>query len=311
MSKADFDAIYTAADPRPYYRTLGRYDYQIPQHAGDVFSQLARAIAPHGQPRVADLCCSYGVNATTLNHDVDFDTVLARYRDPGLDDLDRDELVARDRDWFGARRVTDPVWICGIDSSSPAISYAVDAGLIDAGYAEDLESATPSAALATDLAAVDLITVSGGIGYITDATIGQVFEHTDTPRLAALCLRWIEFAPIADAAAGFGLVTERVDEATFPQRQFASEDERAHVSSELAGLGIDDGGREADGYHHTDLYVLRPEPEARAQPLGTLIDPQGAIDEYGNAIVASDDIDVSVFTDGAHLPNGSSGLSGR
>lgn len=301
MAKADFDEIYTAPDPRRYYRTLGEYDYQIPAHSGAVFGQLADAFAAGPNPRVVDLCCSYGVNATVLKHDLEFDEIVGRYSDPSVDDLESAELLALDQEWYATHQQDDPARVSGVDSSAPAIFYATTAGLLDAGFAEDLEMSDPSPALAHELRDADLITVSGGIGYITDRTIDRVLGCARTPRLAVLCLRWVDFAPIVDAGAAHGLVTERLDEATFPQRRFADTDERLHVQHELDRLGIGQKGREADGYHHTDLYVLRPEHEVQTRPLDALVEPVGAIDEAGNGRSQTDEVDVSVFTSGQDL----------
>ncbi len=301
MTKANFDAIYTSPDPRQYYRTLGSYDYQIPAHGSNVFGQLARAFSDDRSPRIVDLCCSYGVNATVLNHDLEFEEIISHYCDISIEDLDRSELLALDQDWYPSHRTEDPLTICGVDSAQPAISYALEAGLIDTGYAEDLETNDPSPALAEELRDADLITVSGGIGYITERTIDRVLTMAHPPRLAALCLRWVDFAPIVDIAAAHGLVTERLDEATFPQRRFANDQERRHVRAELDRLGIDPQGREADGYHHTDLYILRPKDEVLERPLETVLTPSGAINETGTEISDPDTLDVSVFTGGDSL----------
>jgi hypothetical protein len=285
MAKADFDDIYTARDPRRYFRTLSSYDYQIPAHSGAVFGRLALELADGPCPRIVDLCCSYGINATVLKHDLEFDAIVDHYNDPAVEDLDRDELLALDRDWYARNRLPGPTRICGVDCSEAAIAYAVEAGIVDAGYAEDLEVEDPSPGLTEELRDADLITVSGGIGYITAKTIDRVLGAARTPRLAVLCLRWIDFGPIVDAAAARGLVTERLDDATFPQRRFTDETERRHVHAELDRMGIDASGREADGYHHTDLYLLRPEHEVRDRPLQRVLGRRG-----------DSDADVSVFT---------------
>lgn len=301
MAKADFDEIYTSTDPRRYYRTLGSYGYQIPRHSGAVFGQLARALADGGSPRIVDLCCSYGVNAAVLKHDLDFDEIVDHYCDPSLDGLGRDDLLGLDRDWYGSHRRVEPIRVSGVDNSQPAISYASESTLIDAGYAEDLEEGDPSPGLVAELNEADLITVSGGIGYITENTIDRVLSNAPRPRLAALCLRWVDFGPIVDVGAEHGLVTERLDEATFRQRRFASDEERSHVEAELDRLGIDAMSRESDGYHHTDLYVLRPEAEVRARPLDTMLEPSGAVDASGAGLSDTDTPGVSTFTTSGSL----------
>lgn len=298
MPKADFDHIYTASDPRQYYEALGSHDYQIPAHAAHVFEQLAHSCSNGSTPRIVDLCCSYGINESVLRHDLSFAQVMEHYRDEALDEFDTEQMKSIDKEFFGSNRRDEPIHVTGVDSSAEAIEYAVETGLLDEGYAVDLETCEPSEALAGAIAAADLVVVSGGIGYITERTIGRVLDQMTTPRLAALSLRWVDFAPIVDAAAERGLVTERLDDATFPQRKFATDDERAHVESELDEFGIDPEGREADGYHHTDLWFLRRPEEAAEQPLDQLLD-------VGDDAVLLDgdpgETEVSVFEQGTDL----------
>lgn len=283
MAKADFDHIYTAPDPRAYFDTLGGLDYQIPGHGVAIFDRLANQIAEQrdlDRVHIVDLCCSYGVNGAMLKHDVTFPEMRKHYADDGCEGLERDELVARDRRWFGQRQLDKPRAVFGLDTSSAAIDYAVDAGFIDDGAAEDLEADPPSADLVQWLKDADLVTVTGGIGYITERTIGQVLDACGSPPwLAAMCLRWIDFTPIAEVGAKHGLITERLDGVTFPQRRFFDSDEQDYVLAELERQGIDPTGREADGYHHADLYLLRPEPDVAAVALDDLIGTVHTVDQ--------------------------------
>lgn len=302
MAKANFDGIYVAADPRPYFRALCQLDYQIPAHGGSVFRRLARALNGGDRPHVADVCCSYGVNAAVLKYDVSFDDVVAHYCDPALDDLDLDALIDVDLEWFGARVSGPGFEVIGIDNSAQAIGYALEVGLLDGGFAENLEDGPVSAELGVRVAQADLITVTGGIGYVTETTIGRLFERSDHPRLAAFSLRWVDFAPIVDVGAEHGLVTERLDEATFPQRQIADEAEWQHVRARLQELLINPHARETDGYHHTDLYVMRPASEVAERPLKDLLGPiSGAINEQGEELPELTNTQVSVFKSGAEL----------
>lgn len=303
MAKEIFDDIYTAPDPRSYYTTLGELDYQIPSHGSRVFSELASEYSGREQARIVDLCCSYGINAALMNHDVEFADVFARYDDPDFEELQPVEVLTADREWFRERRCDTPVHVCGVDSSEPAITYAVEAGLLEAGFAVDLESEEAAPALRDELRDADFLAVSGGIGYITATTIDKVLTEMDTPRLAALSLRWVDFATIVDVGAAHGLVTERLDEATFPQRRFSGDVERSFVDRELAGMCIDPSGRESEGYHHADLYVLRPEAEVARQPLADLVAPAvvGAVGPTGQPIGHDDTVATSLFRCGSEL----------
>jgi hypothetical protein len=107
MSKANFDHIYTAPDPRPYFQTLDGLDYQIPAHGASLFSAVAEHVAEvrdRDTVRIADLCCSYGINAAVMKHEPTFDEIVAHYTTDDCQALDRDDLLARDRAFFEERR---------------------------------------------------------------------------------------------------------------------------------------------------------------------------------------------------------------
>jgi hypothetical protein len=275
VSKADFTSIYSAPDPRAYYATLAELDYQIPDHGGRLFSQLADHLATEREldcVRVADLCCSYGVNAAVMKHGLSFAELADHYTSDKVAELDADTLVEFDREWYAANSAPLEMSVIGLDVSQPAVDYATEVGLLDAGAAEDLETADPSPRLAAELADVDLVTVTGGIGYITESTIGRVLEATpDHTWVAALSLRWIDFEPVAAEAERHGLVVERLEGETFPQRRFADEIERQHALEQLARFDEQITPGEAAGYHEAALYLLRP-PSDAAVPVDSLVD---------------------------------------
>lgn len=277
MAKANFDHIYTAPDPRPYFRTLSELDYQIPAHGTSVFGPIADQIATvrdRDTSRIADLCCSYGINGAVLKHDVTYAELVDHYTTDDCSTLDRSELLDRDQRFFRERREAGAPEVVGIDVSSEAVDYAVAAGFLDGGAAEDLEVSDPSPALAELLEQIDLVTVTGGIGYITERTISRVLDAApSTPWLAALCLRWVDFDPIAELAEQRDMVVHRLDDVTFPQRRFIDTDEQEYVLRELDARGIDSMGREADGYHHAELYLAHPSDEQCPVPLPELIIP--------------------------------------
>lgn len=277
--KVSFDDLYDQPDPRAYFRTLATLDYQIPEHARSLFSFLARTLrARAGADRfgVLDLCCSYGVNATLLNHDLTLADLYARYRDPELDALSSDELAASDRWFYAHHRRPDTLPVVGLDAAENAIDYALRAGLLDAASTENLEQDSPSDELKGHLADIGLITVTGGIGYITEATFEQILGSAtgaQPPWLAAFSLRWVDMAPIGAVLERYGLRLEVLRGRTFRQRRFASHDEREHALGQLRQLGLDPEGVETDGYHHTALYVARPPDAARAVPLDVMLEP--------------------------------------
>jgi hypothetical protein len=173
--KVSFDDIYDQPDPRAYFRTLAALEYRIPELARGPFAHLARTLRGGSERcRVLDLCCSYGINAALLNHDVTLDELYARYRAAELDALPSDELVAADRHFYARRRRRDAVPVVGLDAAAKAVGYALGAGLLEAGSSENLEEADPSDDLRGRLAGVRLITVTGGIGYVTERTFAHL-----------------------------------------------------------------------------------------------------------------------------------------
>lgn len=224
-AKADFGDIYDRPDPRAYYRELSALDYEVPRHGQHIFRRVLAALRPEGAT-VVDLCCSYGVNAALLKCDLDLAELYDRYAGEQAAALSRDELVAADRRFYAERRRTDPPHVVGVDVAGPAVEYAVEVGLLDVGVAEDLEIGDPSPQLTRAVAGADLITVTGGVGYITERTFEGVLDGTSPDRrpwVAALCLRTVSYAPVAELLADKGLVTERLEGRTFPQRRFADD----------------------------------------------------------------------------------------
>jgi hypothetical protein len=284
--KQDFGDIYDAPDPRAYWRRLAPLDYRIPQRAQEVYAQLleARGGVPAqdtedaenagGQLTVTDLCCSYGTTAALLTCTCTLDDLWERYCSTELDGMSDDERITRDAQFYAERRRPAPPRVIGVDTAANAVSYALRTGLLDGGRSENLEEAEPSPQLQRLLADTDIVTVTGGVGYIGPRTFDRVLSHIEADRapwVAAFVLRWIDYGTIADALAHHGLVTEQLTTRTFPQRRFTDAGERDHVLSTLAEMGIDPQGRESHGEHHASFYLSRPPADVAANPVDTWI----------------------------------------
>lgn len=265
---ATFGDVYEQPDPRPYVRAVADLDYQTPEHARGVFSLLARSVVGgrDGRPRgVLDLCCSYGITAALLNHELTLADLYRRYRSTDLDAAPHDRRVAADRAYYAAHRRPEAVPTVGLDVAAPAVAYALATGLLDAGVCADLERHDPSAALADLLADVGLVTVTGGLSFITGVTFDRVLGAAagdDPPWIAMFTLRSVDVGPIGAVADRHGLVLEQVPGRTFRQRRFAHADERRVALERVRRVGLDPDGIETDGYHHTVLHVARPRREA-------------------------------------------------
>jgi len=271
--KACFDDIYERPDPGDYYRTLGEFGYQIPHHAQQVFRTLLAIRRAEGcQPNVVDLCCSYGINAALLRHDLTLADMYRHYRAPDRDPAGGKDTVASDLTFFGAHRLPDPPRVTGLDVAAPAVGYALRSRLLDAGFAENLEVRSPTPALRAAVAEACLITVTGGVGYITERTFHQLLDGlAKPPWIAAFVLRGIDYQPIADTLATHGLVTEMLEPDTFPQRRFADETESSSTLESLERAGISAAGKEATGYYHTNLFLSRPARETSERPVEQLL----------------------------------------
>lgn len=271
--KARFDHIYNQPDPRPYFQTLERFGYEIPAHGQAMFRVLVAKLLEERSPEdlaVLDLCCSYGVNAALLNHDLTLGDLYERYRSPELAGLSSEELADDDAEFYSKRR-RSPLQTLGIDTADQAVGYAARAGLLAEGSHENLEMAGPSEGLNRCLAGVGLVTVTGGIGYISEHTFDRVLQGTGgLPWVASFVLRWVSYNPIAAVLGKHGLVTETLATRTFAQRRFTDEGERAYVLDELARIGIDPTGKEAEGRYHADFYLSRPAAHVKALPLEEL-----------------------------------------
>ncbi|MEU8917886.1 hypothetical protein [Streptomyces nigrescens] len=274
--KADFEAIYNCPDPRRYFTTLHPLDYQIPHHGQAVFRAVAETLQRHRSDRpplnVVDLCCSYGVNAALLNHRLSLSDLYGRYAAPGPGMPTTGQLIEEDRTFFATRRRAEPFRITGIDSADRAVGYARSVGLLDHGFAENLELDEPSPELRQVLAGTDLITVTGGVGYITARTFGHLVDSVSAPPwVAAFVLRTVSYQPVSALLARAGLVTEKLTTRTFRQRRFADGGERRATFDALAGLGLSTAGKESDGFYHAELYLSRPAADVAALPLEELL----------------------------------------
>jgi hypothetical protein len=271
--KANFDAIYDAADARPYYSTLRAVQYSIPQHGADVLKQLLDAY-PGGRerpPTVLDLCCSYGVGGALAKTGLKLADLYRHYQRADDVGLSGERLIQADIDLLAAEVHTGSPRVIGLDVAENAARYAVAIGALDHAFAENLELSEPSVELIRQMQDVDLIVTTGGVGYITERTFSRLLNvMVRTPWVAAFCLRTYDYKPIADALAAFGLVTEKANR-SFPQRRFVDEAEQRWAMSKVSARGLDPTGLEAGGHYYADLYISRPARDAIEHPLADLI----------------------------------------
>src|SRR5690606_40377302 len=71
----------------------------------------------------------------------------------------------------------------GLDISEPAVSYALEVGLIDAGVTADLEKTTLTSRDAAIIRQANVVLSTGCIGYVTEKTYRQILEDRKSSRL--------------------------------------------------------------------------------------------------------------------------------
>jgi SAM-dependent methyltransferase len=273
--KIILDDIYDASDPSSYYLTLGRLDYVIPEAARAVFNSLIDALrAARGLERVkiADIGCSYGVNAAILKYDVSFAELTARYAAKRAEGLAGADLLRDDRALFDALEEMRPIDVIGLDTATRAIAYAESAHIIDAGITRNLETSPLDDLVRRVLADVDLVISTGAVGYVGAPTFAKVIDGAGgRPWVAAFALRQFDFAPIATELAKRGYKTETLPGMAFPQRRFAGDDEREGAFARLEKLGRRRTALEDSGWYASTLHVARPLAEVRERSLAELL----------------------------------------
>ena len=274
QNKAVFDDIYTQSDPRSYFSVLGALDYMIPDVAEPVIRQLLDARAHHygHSNTVLDIGCSYGINAAIHRFPVNFANLRQRYARREIMELDDDEMIRLDRNFYASWPDIGLGQFIGVDISETAIRYANAVGLHANGIAVDLENEKLSARNAAIVKPANVLLSTGAIGYVTDRTYQQLLDAVETtPWIISFVLRMFPYDDFVDAFDERGMVTEKLAGSTFVQRRFRDEQEFERSLHTLRCRGIDTSGFEADGLFQAELFVTRPKSDAEAMPLTDIV----------------------------------------
>ena len=160
-------------DPRTYFRTLRKLDYQIPQLAKPRFARLVDELrSTRRTVTVLDIGCSYGINAALLRYDLTMDELYERYG--GADaDWTRAELLDRDR---CSRARTGAGRAVRRARRVPARPRVRAGGRVRRRRrcTPTWSRPSPTRTSAPPLAASDLVISTGCVGYVTERTLARV-----------------------------------------------------------------------------------------------------------------------------------------
>ena len=275
-AKANLDHIYNQPDPRAYFRELKKLGYAIPGIAKPIFQKLIRHLQRRGDDtlHVLDLGCSYGVNAALLKHDLSMEELYEHWGQKKLTDAAPEEVVAYDQHFFADFDEPENIEVIGLDQAENAIAFAEEVGLLDGGLAVNLETEPLSVLANEELAAVDLVTSTGCVGYVTEKSFDRLLPAVTEgcpPWIANFVLRLFPFDAIEETLNDWGYVTEKLEGQTFFQRRFAQADEQEQVLDQLRDQGIDPTGKEAEGHLLAEFYLSRPMKDAAEMPIERLL----------------------------------------
>ena len=215
--------------------------------------------------QMLDVGCSYGIGSALVKYGCSFDEMVAFYasRAPHEYDAACDAMRA----WLNIAPPAHDVRAVGLDSSKPAIRFAVDAGLLDGGLARDFErpDAAPSEGDIDWFRSCNLLISTGAIGYVTERTLDVVLRHLGEdspcdigPFAVITILRMFDRSAIETVFEKRGFTFGAVPGARLPQRRFTGIKERQEVLSLLHDRGVDTREWEDRGKHYADLFIAAP-----------------------------------------------------
>ncbi len=273
-SKANFDEIYVAEDPRSYFSVLGALDYMIPDVAAPVVRQILTAYQRRydKRPVVLDVGSSYGINAAVHRFPMTFASLRRRYARHEMAVLESAEVARLDRNYYASWPDTGVATFVGLDASEQAIRYAKDVGLIERGIVADLERGSLTREAADILQDVDVVLSTGAVGYVSDKTFRSILAGSSRPLwIVSFVLRMFPYESLQALFARHGLVTEHLESALFVQRRFSDLEEFEHCLERLASRGLNSQGFESDGLLQADLFVSRPAADVEQARLEDIV----------------------------------------
>lgn len=266
QAKASFDDAYTAPTPHAYVEAMAASGYEIGERARPYCTAAAELLEEENGDvwpvQMLDVGCSYGVGSAFIKYGCSFDEMVAFFASRAPREYQA--ACEATRAWLNCAPQACNVRTVGLDSSAPAIRFAVDAGLLDGGIARDFEEpgVEPTGEELSWFRSCNLLISTGAIGYVTRRTLEPILrslgeDHPGEvgPVAVVTILRMFETGGIGDVFETHGFRFGPVPGVRLPQRRFIDDQERRDVLSVLAGRGIDTAGWEDRGRQFADLFV--------------------------------------------------------
>ena len=265
-AKTCFDDVYTAPTPHAYIAMMAKNGYEIGEQARPYCIAAVELLRENNEDawpvQMLDIGCSYGMGSAFVKYNCSFDEMVAFFstRAP------QEPYAASEamRAWLNVTPTPYDVRCVGLDSSKPAIRFAMRAGLLDGGITRDFENPdiTPNAEECSWLRSCNILISTGAIGYVTDRTMDYVVRHAGKdhpsefgPFAVLTILRMFDATPIKNVFVKHGFRFEKVPEVMLPQRRFTDENERKSVLRILHDKSIDTSEWEEKGKQFAELFI--------------------------------------------------------
>ena len=264
--KANFEDIYTSPTPHAYINTMAEHGYEIGEQARPYCIAAVELLLEKkrdSQPiHMLDVGCSYGMGSAFVKYGCSFDEMVGFFSTRAPEEPEA--ACDATRNWLEV--TPQPYDICsvGLDSSEPAISFAMNAGMLDHGIVRDFENSKDRLTVEeiSWLRRCDLLISTGAIGYITNRTITQVLENFGkdcsyeyAPIAVLTCLRMFDTTPIENAFESNSFKFEKVPGIMLPQRSFANKNEKKEILKILHNKVVDTSQWEDHGKLYAELFI--------------------------------------------------------
>jgi carnitine O-acetyltransferase len=268
-AKTSFDDVYTSPTPHAYIALMAKNGYEIGEQARPYCATAAELLREHNGDawpvQMLDVGCSYGIGSAFVKYGCSFDEMVAFFATRAPHEYHA--ACEAMRLWLNIAPPACDVRAVGLDSSQPAIRFAVDAGLLDGGIARDFER--PDVSATEDESAwfrsCNLLISTGAIGYVMERTLDIVLQHLGEdypgdvgPFAVVTILRMFDSDSIGRVFEEHGFTFQSVPGVRLPQRRFTDAEERQKVLLLLHDHGIDTRGWEDRGKLYADLFIAAP-----------------------------------------------------